>query len=36
MSYQLDGRQYPVVVAGGHGMLGLDRGDDVLAFALTP
>jgi quinoprotein glucose dehydrogenase len=35
MSYQgRDGRQYVVVVAGGHGTLGTRAGDDVIAYAL--
>ena len=35
MSYQGgDGRQYVVVVAGGHGTLGTKPGDDVIAYAL--
>lgn len=35
MSYQgRDGRQYVVVVAGGHGTLGTTSGDDVIAYAL--
>ena len=35
MSYQgADGRQYVVVVAGGHGTLGTKAGDDVIAYAL--
>ena len=35
MSYQgRDGRQYVVVVAGGHGTLGTKAGDDVIAYAL--
>jgi quinoprotein glucose dehydrogenase len=35
MSYQgADGRQYVVVVAGGHGTLGTKPGDDVIAYAL--
>ena len=35
MSYQgRDGRQYVVVVAGGHGTLGTKPGDDVIAYAL--
>jgi quinoprotein glucose dehydrogenase len=35
MSYQgADGRQYVVVVAGGHGTLGTTPGDDVIAYAL--
>ena len=29
-----DGRQYLLVVAGGHGSLGTKRGDDVIAYAL--
>lgn len=35
MTYQgRDGRQYMVVVAGGHGTLGTKAGDDVIAYAL--
>jgi quinoprotein glucose dehydrogenase len=35
MTYQgADGRQYVVVVAGGHGTLGTDQGDNVIAYAL--
>jgi quinoprotein glucose dehydrogenase len=35
MTYQgRDGRQYVVVVAGGHGTLGTKAGDDVIAYAL--
>jgi quinoprotein glucose dehydrogenase len=35
MTYQgADGRQYVVVVAGGHGSLGTTAGDDVIAYAL--
>jgi quinoprotein glucose dehydrogenase len=35
MSYQgADGRQYVVVVAGGHGTLGTDMGDSIIAYAL--
>jgi quinoprotein glucose dehydrogenase len=35
MTYQgRDGRQYVVVVAGGHGTLGTKPGDDVIAYAL--
>jgi quinoprotein glucose dehydrogenase len=35
MTYQgADGRQYVVVVAGGHGTLGTDPGDSVIAYAL--
>ena len=29
-----DGRQYLLVVAGGHGSLGTQAGDDILAYAL--
>lgn len=35
MTYQLDGRQYIVIAAGGHGNMGSTRGDHVVAFALT-
>jgi quinoprotein glucose dehydrogenase len=35
MTYQLNGRQYIVIAAGGHGNLGSTRGDYVVAFALT-
>lgn len=31
-----DGRQYVVVVAGGHGSLGTKAGDSVIAYALPP
>ena len=35
MTYQgVDGRQFLVVVAGGHGSLGTKAGDDVIAYAL--
>ncbi len=34
MTYAIGGRQYLVVVAGGHGGLGTTRGDYVIAFAL--
>jgi quinoprotein glucose dehydrogenase len=34
MSYELGGRQYVVVAAGGHAKLGTTRGDYVLAYAL--
>lgn len=37
MSYRgRDGRQYLVIVAGGHGSLGTRAGDHVLAFVLAP
>jgi quinoprotein glucose dehydrogenase len=29
-----DGRQFVLVVAGGHGSLGTKPGDDVMAYAL--
>ena len=34
MSYAVDGRQYVVICAGGHGKLGTKPGDSVVAFAL--
>ncbi len=34
MTYAIDGRQYVVIAAGGHGGAGTTRGDYVLAFAL--
>jgi quinoprotein glucose dehydrogenase len=34
MSYTVDGRQYIVIAAGGHGGLNTTRGDYVVAFAL--
>jgi quinoprotein glucose dehydrogenase len=34
MTYELNGRQYVVIAAGGHGALGTTRGDYVVAFAL--
>jgi quinoprotein glucose dehydrogenase len=34
MTYRVDGRQYVVIAAGGHGKLGTTPGDFVLAFAL--
>ncbi len=34
MSYQLDGRQYVVIAAGGHGGAGTTAGDYVVAYAL--
>jgi quinoprotein glucose dehydrogenase len=34
MTYEVSGKQYVVVVAGGHGILGTKKGDYVLAFAL--
>ncbi|MGP3696327.1 glucose/quinate/shikimate family membrane-bound PQQ-dependent dehydrogenase [Rhodobacter sp. NSM] len=34
MSYEQDGRQYVVIVAGGHGSVGTKPGDYVIAYAL--
>ncbi len=34
MTYQLDGRQYVVIAAGGHGKLQTKQGDYLMAFAL--
>ena len=34
MTYEVGGRQYVVIAAGGHGSLGTTRGDYVVAFAL--
>lgn len=34
MSYTVDGRQYVLIAAGGHGKLGTRMGDAVVAFAL--
>ena len=35
MTYQLNGRQYVVIAAGGHGGMGSSRGDYMVAFALS-
>jgi quinoprotein glucose dehydrogenase len=35
MTYQLGGRQYVVIAAGGHGSMGTRRGDYLVAYALT-
>ena len=35
MTYQLNGRQYVVIAAGGHGNMGTTRSDYLVAFALT-
>jgi quinoprotein glucose dehydrogenase len=35
MTYAIDGRQYVVIAAGGHGGAGTTRGDHVVAFALA-
>lgn len=34
MSYQVDGKQYVVIAAGGHGKLGTKLGDFIIAFAI--
>jgi quinoprotein glucose dehydrogenase len=34
MTYAVDGKQYVVIAAGGHGKWGLEQGDYVIAFAL--
>jgi quinoprotein glucose dehydrogenase len=34
MTYVVDGKQYLVIAAGGHGKLGTKQGDYVLAFTL--
>ncbi|WP_128253365.1 glucose/quinate/shikimate family membrane-bound PQQ-dependent dehydrogenase [Falsirhodobacter deserti] len=34
MTYEVDGRQYVVMVAGGHGSIGTDPGDYVIAYSL--
>jgi quinoprotein glucose dehydrogenase len=34
MTYELNGKQYVVIAAGGHGKLGTRLGDYVVAFAL--
>lgn len=34
MSYEIDGKQYVVIAAGGHGKLGTQQGDYVVAFSL--
>jgi quinoprotein glucose dehydrogenase len=36
MSYAIDGRQYVVTAAGGHGSFGTKRGDYVIAYTLKP
>ncbi|PCE23134.1 membrane-bound PQQ-dependent dehydrogenase, glucose/quinate/shikimate family [Paraburkholderia acidicola] len=36
MSYSIDGRQYVVIAAGGHGSFGTKLGDYVIAYALPP
>jgi quinoprotein glucose dehydrogenase len=34
MTYTLNGKQYVVIAAGGHGKLGTKQGDYVIAFTL--
>jgi quinoprotein glucose dehydrogenase len=34
MSYQVNGRQFVVIAAGGHGKLGTKLGDAVVAYSL--
>ncbi len=34
MTYQIKGKQYVVIAAGGHGKLGTKMGDAVVAYAL--
>jgi quinoprotein glucose dehydrogenase len=34
MTYSLDGKQYLVIAAGGHGKIGTKLGDYVIGFAL--
>jgi len=34
MSYEVNGKQYVLIAAGGHGKLGTRMGDAVVAFAL--
>jgi len=34
MTYELNGKQYVVIAAGGHGKLGTRLGDYLVAFAL--
>jgi quinoprotein glucose dehydrogenase len=34
MTYSVDGKQYIVICAGGHGKVGSKMGDSVVAFAL--
>ena len=35
MSYQIDGKQYVVIAAGGHGGLGTRSGDYIIAYSLN-
>jgi quinoprotein glucose dehydrogenase len=34
MTYSIDGKQYLVIAAGGHGKLGSKQGDAIVAFSL--
>ena len=34
MTYEVNGRQFVVICAGGHGKLGTKKGDHVVAFTL--
>jgi quinoprotein glucose dehydrogenase len=34
MTYTFNGKQYLVIAAGGHGKLGSEQGDYVIAFTL--
>jgi quinoprotein glucose dehydrogenase len=34
MTYAVNGRQYVVIAAGGHGFIGKGMSDEVIAFAL--
>jgi quinoprotein glucose dehydrogenase len=35
MTYQINGRQFIAIAAGGHGNMGSNRSDHIVAFALT-
>jgi quinoprotein glucose dehydrogenase len=34
MTYKVNGKQYVVIAAGGHGKLGTKQGDYVMAFSV--
>ena len=34
MTYEADGRQYVLIMAGGHGSFGTKMGDSLMAYAL--
>jgi len=36
MTYAVNGRQYLVIAAGGHGFIGKGQSDEVIAYALPP